>query len=272
LTAHVHISLVCGVWLATQFSLAHAQDREPGKELQLRAPVTGTAAADQVEPAAALDHYARGRALYLEGRYVDALAELELALRYDPESPELHYNVARLHELRGDLDSAITAYARYRERIPAADAAERARTDATLKRLQGAREEVQRLPVPSAPPQIRSAPAVPRRGVADAAFWTVGSLGLGSLLGAGASGAYALWLDRKHADFVVGKDGNLAAYEAEGRRLSRSALAADVLTITGATLGVSSLLLYALRVRPEGTRVMVDVGPHSAVLTLRGQL
>jgi tetratricopeptide (TPR) repeat protein len=271
LTAHVHISLVFGAWLASPFSLAKAQDSEPPTSQPLRAPVAGTAAADQAEPSEALDHYARGRALYLEGRYNDALTELELALRYDPESPELHYNVARLHELRGDIDAAIAAYARYRDRIPAADAQERARTDATLKRLQGAREEVQRDVTPP-PPAIVVRPAVARRGVADAAFWTVGSLGLGALVGAGGAGAYSLWLDRKHTDFVVGRDGDVAAYDAQGRRLTRSALAADVLTISGAALGVSALLLYALRVRPDGPGILVDVGPHGGSLAVRGRL
>jgi tetratricopeptide (TPR) repeat protein len=249
-----------------------ARADEPGGEAQsLRAPRSERPGATQSEaPPEALAHYQRGRALYLEGRYNEALAELAAALTFDPDSAELHYNVARLHELLGEIDAAIAAYETYRRFVPADDAQELARVDATLRRLRGARSEVK--PAAAEPQIVTIERPAPRRGVADGWFWALGGAGLVTLVGAGASGGVALWLDDKHGRFVLGQDGSLSDYEQEGTRLRRLALATDGLAIAGSTLTLSAILVYALRVRPVQPVISVGARGGDVWLGLRGRL
>jgi tetratricopeptide (TPR) repeat protein len=252
---------------------AHAQDAVHTLEPQsvLRAPRRDVRpdASSRDAPPEAVAHYGRGRALYLEGRYTEALGELTAALEFDPDSPELHYNVARLHELLGEIDAAIAAYEAYRRYVPPEDGQELARTDATLKRLRGARSEVK----PAAEPQIVTiVQPAPRRGVADGWFWALGGVGVATLVGAGATGGAALWLDDKHSRFVLGEDGSASEYAAEGSRLRRLALATDGLAIAGSTLTLSAILMYALRLRPVQPVISVGARGGDVWLGLRGRL
>jgi tetratricopeptide (TPR) repeat protein len=92
-------------------------------------------------PAEALEHYERGRREYLAGRYREALQELKVALALDPNSPNLVYNVARVNEDLADLDEAIKYYRRYHALLPPAAHEERDKTEKTIRRLQGAKDE-----------------------------------------------------------------------------------------------------------------------------------
>lgn len=238
------------------------------------APELADAAAPTEPPPDALAHYARGRALYLEGRYREAVSELTQALASDPTSPELTFNVARVYELLGDIDRAIHFYERYRELVADADPADRARVDATLTRLRGARFHTE---VEVAPPRIVTITEKPPvRGVADAAFWSVGGLGVSALVGATASGTWALLLHRKQRDFVLGRDGSAATYDAGETRLRRLAVASDVLSLAGSSLTVSALLLYILRTKPAEISPPTQLGMLGSrdtwLLTLRGAL
>lgn len=270
------IRALCGLALGLAGVLpcaVSAQDAVNGDEPQtaLRAPRSDTRpdAPSRDAPPEALAHYGRGRALYLEGRYTEALGELSAALTFDPDSPELHYNVARLHELLGEIDAAIAAYEAYRRYVPTEDGQELARIDATLKRLRGARSEVKPAPEPQIVTIVRPAP---RRGVADGWFWALGGVGVATLVGAGATGGAALWLDDKHARFVLGQDGSASDYDAEGSRLRRLALATDGLTIAGSTLTLSAILVYALRLRPVQPVISVSARGGDVWLGLRGRL
>jgi tetratricopeptide (TPR) repeat protein len=267
---------LCGLALGLTVLLpgvGRAQNSERGGEPQsaLRAPRTGTRldASSSDAPPEALAHYARGRALYLEGRYTEALGELTAALTFDPDSPELHYNVARLHELLGEIDAAIAAYEAYRRYVPAEDVQELARTDATLRRLRGARSEVKPVAEPQIVTIVRPAP---RRGVADGWFWALGGVGVATLVGAGAAGGAALWLDDQHGRFVLGEDGSASDYAAESSRLRRLALATDGLTIAGSTLTLSAILVYALRLKPVQPVISVGARGGDVWLGLRGRL
>jgi tetratricopeptide (TPR) repeat protein len=224
-------------------------------------------------PADALAHYNRGREHYQAGRYRDALLELEVAVNLDPSSPNLVFNVARIYELLGEIDHAIAFYRRYLEMLPANELEERERTSLTLQRLEGARTHVVEEPT-KAPPVVRE------RGVADAAFWTVAGIGALTLAGAAVTGALALTTERDSEQFRLGEDGSNAARQRLVDRSERFALACDTMLLAGVSLGVTAILLYALREKPVAsarsadTKVDLDVRAwqDGAMIGLRGSL
>lgn len=200
-------------------------------------------------PQTAVEHYNRGREHYQAGRYREALVELETALTTDPRSPNLVYNVARVHELLGQLDAASQFYQRYRDMLPQAEHEERERVDAILLRLQGAQEHVG--PIAAPPKEVLRPPEPMRmkRGVADAAFWTMATMGASALVAAAATGALALKEEKDARDFVVGADGTAQELSKSYRRADRLALSSDATLVIGTTFAVTSILLYMLRVQ-----------------------
>jgi len=226
----------------------------------------------------ALKHYERGRELYQAGRYREALGELEQALALDPNSPNLVYNVARVHELLGEIDLAIEHYVRYQKLLTPDQKDEIARVEGTLQRLAGARDQV--APEPSAPQPRPNGPARRERGVADAAFWTITATSAAAFAGGGGVGFMALQADQEVQDFTIGEDGDVAQRAKLAERADRLALASDLTLLAGATLGVTAILLYALRTKPAreaalpAPRAVVELGACSggAILSIRGRL
>jgi tetratricopeptide (TPR) repeat protein len=83
-----------------------------------------SAQADDPDTQASQRHLERGRALSDEGRYDDAIAEFDLALKLKP-LPELLFNIARTEERRENWAAAADAYEKYLQELPGApDAAE----------------------------------------------------------------------------------------------------------------------------------------------------
>lgn len=228
---------------------------------------------EETPPRAALDHYEKGRALYLAGRYREAVDELESALRLDPDSPNLVYNLAHVYELLGEIDLAIRHYRHYRALLGEAEQLERDRVDGTLQRLEGAREHVVEPPPPPPP-----APVAQRveRGVADAAFWSITALALGTFAAGGVLGKMAVDAehDAQRIQLIEAND-----FQARQRKIDRSndlALACDISLLAGVVLGTTAILLFALRTKPVKpgpiTRIGVDANAKGAFLMFRGQL
>ncbi len=249
------------------------------------APATAQETAPHNPPAAAIEGYNRGRALYLAGRYREAVIELERALALDPTSPNLVYNVARVYELLGELSKATSFYERYRGMLPASETEERERVASILMRLQGAR--TQATPEPPGPPtdSLRN-PELETdrepessRGVADSVFWVTASAGAVSLVAGGAAGMLALQTEKKVDKFVLGPDGSASKRDDLTDQADRFALTSDVLLMLGTTFVVSSILLYALREKPRddaarSTRrqLALGVSTHGLALTFGGAL
>jgi len=239
-------------------------------------------------PPEALELYQRGRELYAEGRYREAAVELERAQVLDPTSPNLVFNVARVYELLGELEKSIGFYRRYLRLLPPSETAERDRIEATLRRLEGARDEVQRPTEPSAQPPSPAPLRDPQpvrvqeRGVADALFWVTASAGAALLVGGTVTGLLALDTERAMGDYVVGLDGSFEDRQVLADRADTLALTADVLFIAGGLSAVASVLLFALRERTverypglEGSASLapgVAVLPGGGLVTLRGAL
>ncbi len=79
------------------------------------------------------EHFARGRELYLRGRFDDASSEFELGYR-SQQLPLFLYNIAQSARRAGRIDKAIDFYQRYLAASP--EAPERAEVRRTLDELQ----------------------------------------------------------------------------------------------------------------------------------------
>ena len=247
--ARLAIAILCG---ALSRMPARAQEIEPSR----------------TPPAAALEHYNRGRAHYQAGRYRQAVVELERALQLDPTSPNLMYNLARVHELLGDIERAIGYYERYREMLPPSEQEERQRVAGVIARLRGAKQHVVRPRATEPPPPVL---VKTERGVADAAFWTVATLSVAALAAGAVTGRLALREEQNARSFVLGKDGTLRERDDVADKADRLALASDGSFLLGAVSGLTAILLYALRTKPV-VQPSIAVAPSSFSLTLRGEL
>ena len=105
-------------------------------------------------------HAARAHELYQQGSYHEAITELETALKLDPNGKDLVFNLGVVHEKLGDIEDALRYFQRYEGMD--LDAQERAKADTYLKRLQGARKEVEKppepIPVPVVVPPVQLPP------------------------------------------------------------------------------------------------------------------
>ncbi|MCS6798034.1 MAG: tetratricopeptide repeat protein [Myxococcota bacterium] len=243
-------------------------------------PCGGDAAAQaRTPPAEAVRFYESGREHYMAGRYREAIADLERALVLDPGSATLAYNIARVHELLGELDEAIRYYQRYFTMLPPSEAEERQRVQETIRRLEGARRELgtgrtaREAPPLRPPPDERHAPRwVTTRGVADLAFWTVTGTGLALMAAGGILGGLAIDREAFAEQFVLGADGTLEERSALADEADRFAFGADLLLFAGAAALAGGLLLYVLRTETrevlpsEQARASVAVTPEALVV------
>jgi tetratricopeptide (TPR) repeat protein len=83
-------------------------------------------ASDRATTAEARRHFQQGRQLLDAGSYAGAIAEFETALSLQP-SPELLFNIAQAHRLKGDTKQALETYKRFIELRPSGPVADEAR-------------------------------------------------------------------------------------------------------------------------------------------------
>ncbi len=231
----LRIAIGVALSIATAGAPAHAGAQDASTE-------GGPAASERHTPREAVELFQRARGHYVNGRYDEAAHDLENALVLDPGSPTLLYNLGRVYELSGQHDRAIAMYQSYLRVIPDEDAAERERTEAAVRRLQGAREYVR------PDEDVYSQPLyVSQRGVADEAFWgTLIAGGVVTLAGAGLAIATAQMNDYAQT-FTVGRDGELEDRQAELDHVATLAVATDVLGGIGAAALLTAGLLWVLR-------------------------
>jgi tetratricopeptide (TPR) repeat protein len=86
-------------------------------------------------------HMQKARSLYDAGNYPDAIAELETARALDPYAKDLVFNLGIVHEKALHIEEALHFYRLYLDMD--LEAAERARAEVIVKRLEGARSHVQ---------------------------------------------------------------------------------------------------------------------------------
>jgi len=212
----------------------------------------GSAAADETPPASpeakaqALQHFTRAKALYDAGNYKDALTELEAAHALDPAAKDLSFDLGKVSELLGRLDEALKWFHAYVE-MPDVTPAERARAEAIIKRIEGAKREK-----PAAPPQqpqpqlrvIREEPPAKGRidgwtlaaGVTAFAGFTVGTIFAVKALG-----------DKPKSGYVTGRDGSYADLQKSADDAAGPHGVADVGFGVGIVFTVLTAYLYFSR-------------------------
>ena len=206
-------------------------------------------------------HYRSGRALYLEGRYDEAVVELEQALALDPNAPILLYNIALVYEKLARFERAVEYLRRYQETEEGGQ--EHERVDAAIRRIQGAARHRSEHPV--APPRVVHVPMPvptpvgPERslGRADGWFWTAMGFSGVALAAAAIAGGLAVSTDADVQRFVLGETGTRADRQGLIDRTNNLALAADISLGTCLVSAAVGMLLYALRWTegPAGERV-----------------
>jgi tetratricopeptide (TPR) repeat protein len=246
----IFAALVCaGASLAAP-ETARAQGPTPAS------PSGTTGRARSGDPKAeALRHFERARELYRDGNYREAIVELESAQSLDPEAKDLVYNLALVHEKLAQIDDALRWMHRYAAMD--LDADERARSDSTIRRLEGAKKTLAEAkpeePAPPAPSAPVAATPTPM-GRIDA--WTLATgaaavvgLGVGTIFGISALSS------RPKSGFVTGESGSYADLEDQARSAHTRAVIADVGFGVFVASAAACTLLYFTRTRDaEATR------------------
>lgn len=190
--------------------------------------------------AKAEQHYKRARELYQLGRYREAIAHLDAALKLDPGGAELLYNLGLIHEKLGDVDEAVDAYKRYLKALGKdAEPEEVAKINGIIKRLEGAKTEL----------RAREAKRMEHRFTPLSAGLLVGA-GVGALATA-VFGIAALRHDQEARDFIVRDSAGL---DERQQLIDRSQSEATMANVFGAVTVVSAgagLTLYFLSEFPK---------------------
>jgi tetratricopeptide (TPR) repeat protein len=185
-------------------------------------------------------HYKRARELYQLGRYREAIAQLEAALKLDPGGAELLYNLGLIHEKMGDVEEAVDAYKRYLKALGKdADPEEIAKIKGFIKRLEGSKSEL----------KAREAKRMEHRFTPLSAGLLVGA-GVGALATA-VFGIAALRHDQEARDFTVRDPSGL---DDRQQLIDRSKSEATMANIFGAVTLISAgagITLYLMSEFPK---------------------
>jgi tetratricopeptide (TPR) repeat protein len=253
--------------------------------------------------AAARKHFEKARAYYGQGAYREAVNELEAAHVLDPNAKDLVFNLGVVHEKLSDIDEALNWFRLYTTMDLVAQ--ERDRADAYIRRLEGAKRELeeklaaqQQLPPeasrpspepttsqqaqkpsasapiaqPSVPPQPPSQPPAPtpQNGRVDAltlsaAGVSVVALAVGTVLAVKAE-------SEQPTGFVTGRDGTYSDLVRKADLAKHDALGADIAFGAALVSGITTAYLYFGRSRPaplaSGGTTTISAGPLSGGATL----
>jgi len=226
--------LVMATSLATSLVLA-----QPSKLSRTAIGQTSQASAEQ--------HFGKAREYYANGRYREAIEQLEIALRIDPKGAELLYNLGVIHEKLQELDPAIDYYKRYV--LMVGDPEEQQRVKTIIARLEKARDELgndkeqpefaEEKPIPVKEPERT-------KGRFDG--WVIGT---GILAAVGVAGGTYFGLEalksRNEDPPTTGKGTSYADLEDNADRAKQMALFADIGFGVGVVAGTAAMLLYFMR-------------------------
>jgi tetratricopeptide (TPR) repeat protein len=233
------LSFIIGLGLSCGAALARAAEPESDSQAQ------------------AQQHFKSARELYQSGAYRDALAELETARELDPAAKDLVFNLGVVNERLGRIDAALEHLHHYLEMNVTAQ--ERVRAESFIRRLEGAKREVEQppaapppsapsTPLPPPPPPPPRPPPVekpPERGRVDGATVTTASLavaglGVGSVFGIKA-------LSDRPASGTLTSDYAALAHQNDGAHTE--AIIADIGFSVGVAAAVVTAYLYFSRLK-----------------------
>ncbi|MGO9832686.1 MAG: tetratricopeptide repeat protein [Polyangiaceae bacterium] len=235
------------------------------------------ARADETTPAnvaAARRHYDRARADYEQGAYREAIAELEAAHTLDPNAKDLVFNLAIVHEKLGDVDDALKWF--YLYGTMSLTPQEQERADSYIRRLEGAKRELDRKqatqapPTPAPPPPPTAKPErLPSVGRVDAATVTVAGVAGATLLFGVVLGAKAKQ-DQPGSTFVTGQDGSYTDLVNRTDLAHREAVIADVSFAISALSAAGAAYLFFSRpaVATRGAKISASPLARGGALRL----
>jgi hypothetical protein len=208
---------------------------------------------------AARKHYDKARADYEQGAYREAIAELEAARALDPSAKDLVFNLGVVHEKLGDIDDALQWFRLYATMKLTPQEGDRA--DAYVRRLEGAKKELEQPklrraappePASPGPPGIEPPPPAPapapQRARFDALTITTTGVAAAGLVVGVVMGAKAL-ADQPASGFVTGRDGSYADLVHQTDVAHAEAVAADIGFGVAAAAGLASAYLFWSRSR-----------------------
>ncbi len=197
--------------------------------------------------AEAHQHVERATALHKEGRFADALVELDAAYALDPQ-PQLQFAMGQLHARLGECREAIAAYDRFLATHPARGPAAMA-TEAMAACKPAAPAIVEHLPTPTTVIALPPVPAAPVRvTVVHTRPWYTDRVGdalvvAGLATGVAAGFTYHRALGERDAADATS---SYAMYAAQIDRAHTDRSYAVALGVAGAALLVIGGLHYAL--------------------------
>lgn len=217
--SRLSLALACGLAVALMPAPSAAQ-----------VPVDAPAATPSAGEEGARPHFDRALELYRAGRYAEALEELKVAAKLDPNGKDLFFNLALVHEKLVQLPEAIAALERFRELET--DVTERERARLTIERLRGAEATVQPTPPAPEPTCSELAHASKPAGRPTALLVGAASLAVVSLVVGAVFGAKALSDDA--GGVGTSSTVSLGQLRERQRRAAREALVADIAFAVGA--------------------------------------
>ncbi len=269
------VSLVVPLGLFALASLAGASNAvaQPARAVGVVLGQSGRSA-----EADAKRHFDKAREHYANGRYREAIEQLETALQIDPKGADLLYNLGVIHEKLQEVDPAIDYYQRYVLMID--DAEEQERVGKIILRLEKARDELaarekeeQEQGDEAAAGEQRDEP---ERGKGRMDGWVIGA---GVLAGLGLAGGTYFGLEamksRNDDPPTTGGGTEYQDLVDNSDRAKQMALYADIGFGVGVVAGTAAMLLYFTRdAEPEaptarGWEPAVAVLPGGAAASLR---
>jgi tetratricopeptide (TPR) repeat protein len=218
------------------------------------------ARADETSPAnvaAARRHFERARAYYAQGSYREAIGELEAAHALDPNAKDLVFNLGVVHEKLADIDDALKWFRLYTTMNLTAQ--ERDRADAYVKRLEGAKREIEQKAAAQAssarPPPPLPPPPPPHEEHAPMGrvdVLTIGTAGIAvAALAVGVVMAVKAERDKPPTPFITGREGTYSDLVNRQNNAHREAVVADIgFGVAGAAAAAAAVLFFA---RPRTT-------------------
>jgi len=216
------------------------------------------AVAEETSPAnvaAARRHFDRARAYYGQGAYREAISEFEAAHALDPSAKDLVFNLGVVHEKLADIDDALKWFRLYAS-MTLTDQ-ERERANSYLRRLEGAKKELDAKQAAAAAASASSSsgapppppPEKPQYGRIDAytiaaASVTVVALGTGIALGIKALGD-------KPSNPVTGSNLTYNQLVSRTNQAHNEAIGADI--GFGVAVAAAAVTAYLYLARPRST-------------------
>lgn len=212
----------------------------------------------------AQEHFETAKEHYANGRYREAISELETALSIDPSGADLVYNLGVIHEKLQEVDNAILYYQQYVHMID--DPEEKQRVSSIVERLEKARDELE------AEKEAAEAEGEPSRdegtkekGRLDG--WVIGAgiiAGLG-LVGGTYFGMQAL-KNRNDDPPTTGGGVTYADLQDNADKAKQQALYADVGFGVALAAGTTAAILYFARDADSGSQETGGLAPGVALL------